>query len=108
MKETFRLSIFFLICMILLFSLGACRSNPATQPAASLNGNITVSGAFALYPLMQRWAEEYQKVNPGVKFDVSAGGAGKGMTDTLAGASDIGMISRAISKFRSAYSRAFW
>ncbi len=57
-------------------------------------GVIRVSGAWALYPMMVKWAEEYQKLNPGVKVDVSAGGAGKGATDALSGMVDIGMISR--------------
>ncbi len=34
--------------------------------------------------------------NPGVTFDISAGGAGKGMTDVLSSAVDIGMVSREI------------
>lgn len=57
---------------------------------------ITVSGAFALYPMMISWAEEYQKVEPDVRIDVSAGGAGKGMADALSGAVNIGMVSRGI------------
>ncbi|MEN4013823.1 MAG: substrate-binding domain-containing protein [Chloroflexota bacterium] len=58
---------------------------------------ITVSGAFALYPLMTQWAETYEQLNPGVRIDVTAGGAGKGISDTLAGAVDIGMVSREIT-----------
>ena len=61
-----------------------------------LRGTIAVSGAFALYPMMTLWAEEFTNLHPDVQFDVQGGGAGKGMTDTLAGAVDIGMISRAI------------
>jgi len=57
---------------------------------------ITISGAWALYPMMVRWAEEFHKENPEVAFDVSAGGAGKGMADALAGVVDIGMVSREI------------
>lgn len=57
---------------------------------------ITVSGAFALYPLMIRWAEDYQAEYLDIRIDVSAGGAGKGMADALSGAVDIGMISRGI------------
>ena len=57
--------------------------------------------------MMQKWAEEYKKLNPGVEFDISAGGAGKGMTDALSGAVDIGMISREISKDEEAKG-AFW
>jgi len=61
-----------------------------------LKCSINVSGAWALYPMMVKWAEEYQKVYPNVKIDVSAGGAGKGMADALAGLVDIGMVSREI------------
>jgi phosphate transport system substrate-binding protein len=46
--------------------------------------------------MMTVWAEEFTKLNPDVQFDVQGGGAGKGMTDTIAGAVDIGMISRSI------------
>jgi phosphate transport system substrate-binding protein len=62
-----------------------------------VRGVIRVSGAFALYPLMVKWAEEYQKLHPKLKIEVSAGGAGKGMTDALSGLVEIGMISREIS-----------
>lgn len=61
-----------------------------------LTGTIKVSGAWALYPMMVKWAEEYQKTHPKVKIEVSAGGAGKGAADALAGLVDIGMVSREI------------
>jgi ABC-type phosphate transport system substrate-binding protein len=66
------------------------------DPETKLEGRIAISGAFALYPMMVRWTEEFQKVHPGVSFDLSAGGAGKGMTDALGGMVDIGMVSRGI------------
>src|SRR5512143_3046555 len=78
--------------------LSACGGSaaPASNGAGDLQGTITISGAFALYPMMTVWADEFTKLHPGVQFDVQGGGAGKGMTDTLAGAVDIGMISRSI------------
>lgn len=57
---------------------------------------IKVSGAFALYPMMGIWTEEYGKIHPEVKIDVSAGGAGKGMSDAIQGIVDMGMVSRDI------------
>ena len=45
---------------------------------------------------MVRWGEEFQKLHPDVRFDISAGGAGKGMADALANAVDIGMVSREV------------
>jgi len=57
---------------------------------------IKVSGAWALYPMMVKWVEEYQKIHPEVRIDVSAGGAGKGMADALGRLVNIGMVSREI------------
>ena len=75
--------------------------SPASAREASarkqqLSGTVRVSGAWALYPMMVRWAEEFQKANPKVRIDVSAGGAGKGAADALGGLVDIGMVSRDI------------
>ncbi len=61
-----------------------------------LKGTITMSGAWALYPMAVKWAEEFQKIHPKVKIDIGAGGAGKGMADCLAGVVDLGMVSREI------------
>jgi ABC-type phosphate transport system substrate-binding protein len=66
------------------------------EPETKLEGRIAISGAFALYPMMGNWTEEFHKLHPGVSFDLSTGGAGKGMTDALSGMVDIGMVSRAI------------
>ncbi|MEZ5199321.1 MAG: substrate-binding domain-containing protein [Bacteroidales bacterium] len=60
-------------------------------------GTISISGAFALYPLTVSWADEFQKLHPGIRIDISAGGAGKGMADALSGMVDLGMFSRGIS-----------
>ena len=85
-----------LLCAALAMLFSCCGQNP-TPSGDDLSGTLTVSGAFALYPMMITWAEQYQALHPGVRIDISAGGAGKGMADTLAGAADIGMISRDIT-----------
>jgi phosphate transport system substrate-binding protein len=69
-------------------------SQTPTGNQTSAQSSIFVDGAFALYPLMVTWAQEYESINPNVNIQVSAGGAGKGMSDVLAGQVDIGMISR--------------
>jgi phosphate transport system substrate-binding protein len=67
----------------------------AEEPAAEEEERtIAVSGAFALFPMMTVWAEQYSALHPNIRFDVQGGGAGKGMTDVLAGAVDIAMVSR--------------
>jgi phosphate transport system substrate-binding protein len=59
---------------------------------------VTISGAFAIYPMVIKWSEEYNKIYPEVKFNITGGGAGKGMADALSGAVDLGMFSREITQ----------
>ncbi|OGF58716.1 MAG: hypothetical protein A2Y62_13070 [Candidatus Fischerbacteria bacterium RBG_13_37_8] len=59
-----------------------------------MKGTITLSGAWAIYPTAVAWGEGFQKKYPDVKVDISAGGAGKGAADAIAGLVDIGMVSR--------------
>lgn len=79
---------FLALLLVIGLVLGACDAAP--------DGSVTLSssGAFALYPMMQRYAEEYTLQNPHVAFDITGGGAGKGISDVLAGATDFGMVSR--------------
>jgi phosphate transport system substrate-binding protein len=97
------------VAILMIVGLLAGCAAPAAAPSTGgeLTGTITASGAFALYPLMVNWGEEFQKLHPGVQFDISAGGAGKGMTDALAGQADIGMVSREI-KAEEEKQGAFW
>jgi phosphate transport system substrate-binding protein len=80
-----------LILAVIIF-LAACTSTKKKEQTISL------SGAFALYPLVIKWSEEYQKENPDIRFNISAGGAGKGMADALSGTVDLGMFSREIAQ----------
>jgi len=88
-----------LITLIIVAAFFQCGwHSPAMAATAvqktSVEGTIRISGAWALYPMMVKWAEEFKKINPRVRIDVSAGGAGKGVTDALTGLVDIGMVSR--------------
>jgi len=79
---------------VILFTGGASRNVIVKD---EVSGRITISGAFALYPLAIRWSNEFKKENPNVQFDISAGGAGKGITDVLSNMVDIGLVSREIN-----------
>ena len=94
-----RLGMITILALGLLATVASCGGSEQVEPAAAaskLQGTLTISGAWALYPLMVRWGEEFQTLHPDVRFDISAGGAGKGMADALANAVDIGMVSRQI------------
>lgn len=98
-----------LLLIILLSTVLTGCSPPKTggDQNAPLEGTITISGAWALYPLVVRWGEEFQKIHPAVRFDISAGGAGKGMADALVNTVDIGMVSREIYP-QETEQGAFW
>ncbi len=87
------------VCIVLLTaSLNShCAKDRNQGDRCSTRGRITITGAWALYPMVVRWAEVYQKKNPHVLIDISAGGAGKGMTDVLSESVDLGMVSRDIN-----------
>jgi len=96
------------VALGIAMSLRVPPSGATTRGARSaLRGTIRVSGAWALYPMMVVWAEEFRKANPGVQVDVSAGGAGKGATDALGGMVEIGMVSRDIHP-EEAKKGGFW
>ena len=80
---------YILLLFLPLFLLNSCKPD---------ENSITLSGAFGLYPLAIKWAEEYNKIHPEIRFDISAGGAGKGMADVLTGNVDIGMLSRDLNE----------
>jgi len=86
----------FIKTFLLIFLLITSIIVPKTYGQEKSTGQISISGAFALYPMVIRWADEYKKINPGVRFDISAGGAGKGISDALNGMVEIGMVSREI------------
>jgi phosphate transport system substrate-binding protein len=79
-----------IVSMIGIVSISGC----TTQKESS---TIKVSGAYSLYPMMVIWAQQYHTLHPEIKIDVSSGGAGKGMSDALAGAVDLGMVSRDVT-----------
>ena len=83
-----------LICAAAILSVSCGGKRGGVE--GELSGELSLSGAFALYPLAVQWAAEFQQMNPGVHVDISAGGAGKGMTDALAGVVDFGMVSREV------------
>lgn len=82
------------IILIILLELLFLTGNFSFSQKGRLKGTISLSGAWAIYPTAVAWADVFQKKNPGVKVEISAGGAGKGVADLLAGFVDIGMVSR--------------
>jgi len=88
--------IILILSYVIVFKMTSCapKVKNGYNKEHGFEGNISLSGAFALYPLAVVWSEDFKKIHPNVRFNISAGGAGKGIADVLTGMVDIGMVSR--------------
>ena len=66
----------------------------AYQKKEGLSGKVTVGGSSSVTPVMQKLAEAYMAVNPGVTVEVEQSDSTTGVTSTIDGVFDIGMASR--------------
>ena len=71
-----------------LVSLGGCGNDKE---------RITVSGSSSVTPLMEKLAAQYEK-NHDVRITVNMSSSGAGISDTLNGLNDIGMVSRELDE----------
>jgi phosphate transport system substrate-binding protein len=92
--------------LLLCFAvISGCNSTKSKKPAdvqtesakTELSGTISISGAYALYPLAQKWAEDFMKIHPGVRIEVSENGTGQGIADLINRKVQVAMISRVLS-----------
>lgn len=82
------------LLLLLLGTACAPKVKEGYDEVHGYTGNISISGAFALYPIVVLWSEDFKKIHPNVRFNISAGGAGKGISDVLSNMVDIGLVSR--------------
>jgi phosphate transport system substrate-binding protein len=95
----FGLALFFMTAPTIWGQDRENRNGPGSSGVTiPLEGTVRVSGAWALYPMMVKWGEEFRKIYPKVRIDISAGGAGKGVADALVGLVNVGMVSREITQ----------
>lgn len=96
-----------LTVLILSISIiSACKSRNSDAPhdnfqaekKSSVSGNFSVSGAYALYPLVRKWADDFMLINPEIKIDVTKTGTGQGIDDLLAKKNQLAMISRPLTE----------
>lgn len=69
-----------------------------TYTASNLSGSLTVGGSSSVTPLMEKLAEEYQKLNPEVEISVQQSDSTTGATNTIDGVYEIGMCSRELKQ----------
>jgi phosphate transport system substrate-binding protein len=100
MKRKGRPRILFSWLTLIVFLISAHCRPTGKSPAGkgNLQGDISISTSFALYPLILKWTDEFHRLHPGVQFDVAAVGASRSVSDNLAGLVDLGGISREVYK----------
>ena len=87
--------------LLLIVLLAGCRrpathapEDAGTPPPPGLQGTVTVKGSDSMVLLGQRWAEDFMKLHPDVKIQVTGGGSGTGLAALINGTTDIAMSSR--------------
>jgi phosphate transport system substrate-binding protein len=91
-----------IVPFLILTLLSSCNSSKTKKESAQtqeeiksdLKGSFSISGAYALYPLIATFADEFMKIHPGVKIEVTKIGTGEGITNLLARKCELAMISR--------------
>lgn len=93
-----------LITALILLTLllpGCKQQTPrSTADLPSKNGPVKIAGAYALYPLMQLWIREFQKLHPDIKIEIQPIGSGRGLTELMRGNADLAMVSGDIPESR--------
>lgn len=68
--------------------------SPKEYVSSGMSGTIKIAGSTSVAPLMEKLQEEYNKLNPDVKFEMQANGSSQGIKAATDGSYDIGMSSR--------------
>lgn len=91
---------FYYLFVIVILLLNGCTSKTSRKEVIVLSHSdvITISGAYAMAPIMQVWMTEFRKSHPYVKFKMDVNGSGQGLDELLAGKVDLAMISEEIPK----------
>ena len=70
---------------------------PASDSKSEITGNISISGAYALYPLVKKWSIDFMKIHPSVQIVVKKEGTGQGIENLQAKKIQLAMISRPLT-----------
>lgn len=65
-------------------------------PLAARAGTVTIKGSDTMVILVQRWAEEFMKKNPGTRVQVTGGGSGTGIAALINGQTALAASSRSM------------
>jgi phosphate transport system substrate-binding protein len=95
-----------IIPFLILLLVSGCPSSrpgnesplPPQEVKKNLQGQITISGAYALFPLILNMSEDFMALHPGVRIIVTRMGTGEGITELLTKRTQLAMISRPLTE----------
>ncbi|NLJ42733.1 MAG: hypothetical protein GX431_03680 [Bacteroidales bacterium] len=94
-----------IILFVILLTIAGCGSPTSEKNATSvtgtakkdISGQFSISGGYALYPLISKLAGDFMSIYPDVKIEVTKVGTGKGIESLLTGSCQVAMISRPLT-----------
>ena len=89
-----------LLCIVSVAGMG-CKK----KPVGGLSGMIRIDGSSTVFPITEAVAEEFQKVNPGVRVVVGISGTGGGFKRFTVGETDINDASRPVQEAEGAIAK---
>ena len=93
-----------ILTIVMVAALGGCSAkgsdtNETTEPVAEdLSGTIAITGSTSVEKILNEMIDEFTALNPDVTINYTGTGSSAGITDTMAGANDIGASSRALKE----------
>ena len=65
--------------------------------AQQVSGDLKIVGSTSLTPVIEKLAEHFEALNPGVKVNITSNGSTAGLAAAIEGTADLGMASRELS-----------
>lgn len=99
---SFNKTTIFILCLGLLFGCKPGKSEQnqnklSSEKRKEISGSFTISGAYALYPLVRKWSDDFMKIHSAVKIIITENGTGQGIDDLQSKKSLLAMISRPLT-----------
>ncbi len=96
MKKIIITTILGMAAMVLITACG--KTDSAALTTGALNGTVRIDGSSTVFPITEAVAEEFGKIQPGIRVTVGISGTGGGFKKFMIGETDISDASRPVKQ----------